>query len=85
MVCTSGEKLQSWSEGLANALLTADEHVNDDFMSFLVENIFQGNLEEAVTRHWEQRADAAFLVEEGSLSPLAMVSVTPTSTVRSST
>ena len=61
MVCTSGEKLRNWSERLANALLTAEEQVDDDFMSFLGDNIFQGNLEDVITRHRKQRADAAFL------------------------
>ena len=55
---------QREQKGLAHALLTAEEHVDDDFMLLLGDNIFQGNLKDVVTRHREQRADAAFLVEE---------------------
>jgi glucose-1-phosphate thymidylyltransferase len=50
--------------GLAHALLAAEEHVDDDFMLMLGDNIFQANLEDVVTRQQEDRADAAFLVEE---------------------
>jgi glucose-1-phosphate thymidylyltransferase len=49
--------------GLAHALLTVEEHVDDEFMLMLGDNIFQANLED-VTRQREERADAAFLVEE---------------------
>ena len=62
MACRS--PYQREQKGLAHALLTAEEHVDDDFMLLLGDNIFQGNLEDVVTRHREQRADAAFLVEE---------------------
>jgi glucose-1-phosphate thymidylyltransferase long form len=51
-------------EGLAHALLTAEEHVNDDFMLILGDNIFEANLEDVVRRQRENRTDAAFLVEE---------------------
>ncbi|QZA89039.1 sugar nucleotidyltransferase [Salinarchaeum sp. IM2453] len=51
-------------KGLAHALLTAEEYVNDEFMLMLGDNIFQANLEDVVQRHNESRADAAFLVEE---------------------
>ncbi len=50
--------------GLAHALLTAQEYVTDDFMLMLGDNIFQANLHDVVRRHREDRADAAFLVEE---------------------
>jgi glucose-1-phosphate thymidylyltransferase len=50
--------------GLAHALLTVEEHVDDEFMLMLGDNIFQANLEDVVTRQQEERADAAFLVEE---------------------
>jgi glucose-1-phosphate thymidylyltransferase len=50
--------------GLAHALLTAEEHIDDDFMLILGDNIFDANLADVVRRQREERADAAFLVEE---------------------
>ncbi len=50
--------------GLAHALLTVEEHIDDDFMLMLGDNIFQANLADVVRRQQEERADAAFLVEE---------------------
>ena len=55
---------QREQDGLAHALLTAEEHVNNDFMLILGDNIFDANLEDVVRRQREDRADAAFLVEE---------------------
>ena len=55
---------QREQRGLAHALLTAEEHVDDDFMLMLGDNVFGANLEDVVRRHHEDRADAAFLVEE---------------------
>jgi len=55
---------QEEQKGLAHALLTAQEYVEDDFMLMLGDNIFQANLEDVVRRHREDRADAAFLVED---------------------
>ncbi|MFW6018665.1 MAG: UTP--glucose-1-phosphate uridylyltransferase AglF [Halapricum sp.] len=55
---------QREQKGLAHALLTAEEHVEDDFMLMLGDNIFRANLEDVVRRQREERADAAFLVEE---------------------
>jgi len=55
---------QREQKGLAHALLTVEEHVDDDFMLILGDNIFQANLEDVVRRQQEDRADAAFLVEE---------------------
>jgi glucose-1-phosphate thymidylyltransferase len=55
---------QREQDGLAHALLTAEEHVNDDFMLMLGDNVFRANLGDVIRRHQEQRADAAFLVEE---------------------
>jgi len=55
---------QREQQGLAHALLTAEEHVNQDFMLMLGDNIFDANLQDVVRRHNEDRADAAFLVEE---------------------
>ncbi len=40
------------------------EHVDDDFMLMLSDNVFEANLEDVVRRHREDRADAAFLIEE---------------------
>jgi len=50
--------------GLAHALLTVEEHIDDDFMLMLGDNVFQANLPDVVNRQREERADAAFLVEE---------------------
>jgi glucose-1-phosphate thymidylyltransferase len=44
--------------------LTAEEHIDDDFMLILGDNIFEANLEDVVNRQQESRTDAAFLVEE---------------------
>ncbi len=55
---------QREQNGLAHALLTVEEHVDDDFMLMLGDNIFQANLEDVVRRHRESRVDAVFLVEE---------------------
>jgi glucose-1-phosphate thymidylyltransferase len=55
---------QREQKGLAHALLTAEDHVDDDFMLMLGDNIFRANLEDVIRRHREDRADAAFLVEE---------------------
>jgi len=50
--------------GLAHALLTVEEHIDDDFMLMLGDNVFDANLVDVVRRQHEDRADAAFLVEE---------------------
>jgi glucose-1-phosphate thymidylyltransferase len=55
---------QREQKGLAHALLSVEEHINDDFMLMLGDNIFQANLQDVVQRQQEDRADAAFLVEE---------------------
>ncbi len=55
---------QEEQNGLAHALLTAEEHVDDDFMLMLGDNVFEANLHDVLRRHREDRADAAFLVEE---------------------
>ncbi|OYR75468.1 UTP--glucose-1-phosphate uridylyltransferase [Halorubrum ezzemoulense] len=55
---------QREQKGLAHALLTVEEHVDDDFMLILGDNIFNANLQDVVRRQREDRADAAFLVEE---------------------
>jgi glucose-1-phosphate thymidylyltransferase len=53
-------------KGLAHALLTVEDHIDDDFMLMLGDNIFDANLEDVVKRQREDRPDAAFLVEEVS-------------------
>ncbi len=55
---------QREQKGLAHALLTVEEHITDDFMLMLGDNIFNANLSDVVKRQREDRADAAFLVEE---------------------
>ena len=55
---------QREQKGLAHALLTAEEHVDEEFMLMLGDNVFDANLEDVVRRQREDRADAAFLVEE---------------------
>ncbi|WP_251342958.1 UTP--glucose-1-phosphate uridylyltransferase AglF [Haloplanus halophilus] len=55
---------QREQKGLAHALLTVEEHVDDDFMLMLGDNVFRANLGDVVSRQREDRADAAFLVEE---------------------
>jgi glucose-1-phosphate thymidylyltransferase len=55
---------QREQKGLAHALLTAEDHIEDDFMLMLGDNIFRANLEDVVKRQRESRTDAAFLVEE---------------------
>jgi glucose-1-phosphate thymidylyltransferase len=55
---------QREQQGLAHALLTVEEHIDDEFMLMLGDNIFAANLADVVRRQRESRADAAFLVEE---------------------
>ena len=55
---------QREQKGLAHALLTVEEHIDDDFMLMLGDNIFRANLQDVLNRQREDRADAAFLVEE---------------------
>ncbi|MUV57119.1 sugar phosphate nucleotidyltransferase, partial [Halogeometricum sp. CBA1124] len=55
---------QREQKGLAHALLSVEEHIDDDFMLILGDNIFDANLADVVKRQREDRADAAFLVEE---------------------
>ena len=55
---------QREQNGLAHALLMVEEHIDDDFMLMLGDNIFQANLQDVVRRQREDRADAACLVEE---------------------
>ncbi|MCU4753049.1 sugar nucleotidyltransferase [Halobacteria archaeon AArc-curdl1] len=50
--------------GLAHAILQAEPHIDDDFVLMLGDNIFRGNLGDVINRQQEERADAAFLVEE---------------------
>ncbi|WP_254522223.1 UTP--glucose-1-phosphate uridylyltransferase AglF [Natrinema caseinilyticum] len=50
--------------GLAHAILQAQPHVDDDFILMLGDNVFRANLSDVVNRQREDRADAAFLVEQ---------------------
>ncbi|MFP9193584.1 UTP--glucose-1-phosphate uridylyltransferase AglF [Natrialbaceae archaeon A-CW1-1] len=50
--------------GLAHAILQAEPHIEDDFVLMLGDNIFRANLGDVINRQQEERADAAFLVEE---------------------
>ncbi|SEO22643.1 glucose-1-phosphate thymidylyltransferase [Halogranum amylolyticum] len=50
--------------GLAHALLTAETHVEGDFMLMLGDNVFRSNLDAVVQSQKEEDVDAAFLVEE---------------------
>ncbi|MDQ2049465.1 UTP--glucose-1-phosphate uridylyltransferase AglF [Natronolimnohabitans sp. A-GB9] len=50
--------------GLAHAILQAEPYVEDDFVVMLGDNVFRANLADVINRQHEDRADAAFLVEE---------------------
>jgi glucose-1-phosphate thymidylyltransferase len=50
--------------GLAHAILQAEPYIDDQFMLMLGDNVFRGNLADVTNRQYENRADAAFLVEE---------------------
>jgi glucose-1-phosphate thymidylyltransferase len=50
--------------GLAHALLTTEPYIDDDFVLMLGDNVFRANLGDVINRQAEERADAAFLVEE---------------------
>jgi len=54
---------QREQKGLAHALLTVEDHIEDDFMLILGDNVFDANLADVVNRQQEERADAAFLTE----------------------
>jgi len=55
---------QRETKGLAHALRTVEDFIDDDFMLMLGDNVFEANLADVVNRQQESRADAAFLVEE---------------------
>jgi glucose-1-phosphate thymidylyltransferase len=50
--------------GLAHAILQVEPFIDDDFMLMLGDNVFRSNLGDVVNRQQEDRADAAFLVEQ---------------------
>jgi glucose-1-phosphate thymidylyltransferase len=54
---------QREQNGLAHALLTVEDYIDDEFMLMLGDNVFDANLADVVARQREERADAAFLVE----------------------
>lgn len=51
-------------KGVAHALLAAENHVDDDFILMLGDNIFEANVQDVVRAHQENQADATFLVEK---------------------
>lgn len=55
---------QREQNGLAHALLTAETHIDDDFILMLGDNIFNANLQDVVRRQQQEHADAVFLTEE---------------------
>lgn len=55
---------QREQSGLAHALLTAETHIDDDFILMLGDNIFNANLQDVVRRQQQDHADAVFLTEE---------------------
>jgi dTDP-glucose pyrophosphorylase len=55
---------QESRDGLAHALLTADDLIDDDFMLMLGDNVFGAPPSTVVKRHRETDADATLLVEE---------------------
>jgi len=55
---------QREQNGLAHALLTVEEYIDEPFVLMLGDNIFRANLQDVLNRQQEDRADAAFLVEE---------------------
>jgi glucose-1-phosphate thymidylyltransferase len=55
---------QREQNGLAHALLTVEDDIDEDFVLMLGDNIFRANLADVVHRQQEHRSDAAFLVEE---------------------
>ncbi len=55
---------QDEQKGLAHALLSVENYIDDDFMLILGDNIFGANLQDVVRRQQEERSDAAFLIEE---------------------
>ncbi|RQG96950.1 UTP--glucose-1-phosphate uridylyltransferase AglF [Natrarchaeobius oligotrophus] len=50
--------------GLAHAIRQVEPLVDDDFALMLGDNVFRANLADVVNRQREERADAAFLVEQ---------------------
>jgi glucose-1-phosphate thymidylyltransferase len=69
---------QREQNGLAHALLTVEDHIDDDFVLMLGDNVFDANLEEVVDRQRERHTDAAFLVEEVPLSEASRYGVCDT-------
>ena len=55
---------QREQNGLAHARLTVEDDIDEEFMLMLGDNVFDANLQDVVRRQREDRADAAFLVEE---------------------
>lgn len=64
--------------GLAHAMLQAEPYIDDDFVLMLGDNIFRANLADVINRQREDRADAAFLVEEVPMEEASRYGVTRT-------
>lgn len=57
---------QERRRGLAHALLQAEPHISDDFVSLNGDNVIRANLADVVVRHRESDADVTTLVERVS-------------------
>jgi glucose-1-phosphate thymidylyltransferase len=55
---------QREQNGIVHALLTIEEHIDDDFMFVFRDNAFRATLEIVADRQQGDCADATFLVEE---------------------
>lgn len=53
-------------KGLGHALLQAESHIEDDFVVLNGDNVFRGNIDEAISKQDESDVDAALIVEEVS-------------------
>jgi len=74
---------QREQKGLAHALLSVEEHIDDDFMLMLGDNIFQANLQDVVRRQREDRAMPPFWSRRSpGRRPADTGSVRPTPTAR---
>lgn len=56
--------VQDEPNGLAHAVLAAEPYIEDDFVVLNGDNIYSGNLSEAVSRHTETEADITFPIDE---------------------
>lgn len=56
--------IQRDQRGLAHALLTTEDQIDDSFVLVLGDNLFRANLSDVIDHHRESSADATLLVEE---------------------